>query len=909
MTACVDKNEAVDADSKPSWLGGSIYQELKNPKYLEGSFKTYLNLVDDLGYAEILDRTGSKTVFPANDSAFAQFFKSNPWGVGSYEQLTTAQKKLLLYSSMLDNALLVDMFSNVSSGSDKVTRGMAMKHQTSLNLIDTIQYIASEQEMPRFNKYWDKYRADGRMHIISDATRSMMVHFTREHMLNNNITTLGKESDFAILTGTPYSEGMAYIFDDQIVKNDVTCQNGYIHQMRDVIVPPGNLAQVLHADPETQFFSHILDYYSAPYENQAVTDTYNAWAKENGQPEVDMIYEVKYFNSQPGHSNNLDPDRNIVSDILLSFDPGWNQYHPNANSTSGTDLSIADIGAMFVPTDDALADFFCKGGRGAYLIDLYGKHTQAANTRENLMENLDSLFRKKPQILTKFVNNLMSSSFIQTVPSKFTTILSDASEYKGISLDSMHVRPDGRYDIKIANNGVIYKMNTMYSPDEYQSVMAPSSTYDNMSIMNWAVQDDKQLGVSFHYYLMAMRANFGFFIPDSAAFERYYVDPTHLESATPRVLKFTYDASNSTTPVRCTAYEYNKDDGTVGNVLNNGANVNISQWKSLMVDILNYHTLVLDDGEVLGDRKYYKTKHGGTVYLPNGIGVGATVASGQQIDNGVPASTIQEVFNEKNGKAFRIDHVIEAPRNSVKKTLQDNSNFSEFLALCNGFSRSSLLKWAGISDSTTALGTTEQDAYIIFTPNNPNASSSKPSANCLDENVKMFNTYNYTLYVPNNDAMKRAYNAGLPKWTDIQILMQQAIQDRLTGDELAEKQRQAKQMINLLRSFARYHFQSSSVYADTKVNGGDYNSLSTNEWGLAIQLSVSGGSDRLVVTDATGKAHTIDATDTTHKSNLMARDYWFNASRESATEIYTSSFCAIHELTDALNPGNLGLTW
>ena len=115
MTACVDKNEAVDAESKPEWLGESIYQELKNPTHLTGTFSTYLRLIDDLGLAEMLNRTGSKTLFPANDEAFSRFFQSNSWGVTSYEQLSTAQKKMLLYNSMLDNAILVGMLSNVSN--------------------------------------------------------------------------------------------------------------------------------------------------------------------------------------------------------------------------------------------------------------------------------------------------------------------------------------------------------------------------------------------------------------------------------------------------------------------------------------------------------------------------------------------------------------------------------------------------------------------------------------------------------------------------------------------------------------------------------------------------------------------------------------------------------------------------
>ncbi len=898
MTACVEKNEVVDADSKPSWLGESIYQELKNPRQLTGTFATYLRLVDDLGYSEILARTGSKTVFPANDDAFVRFFQSNDWGVSSYEQLTTAQKKLLLYSSMLDNALLVSMFSNVSSSSTSVTNGIAMKHQTSISLIDSIEYVADASQMPRFNKYWDAYRQNGNIYTVSDATRPMMVHFTREHMLNNNITTKGDDSDFAILTGTPYEDGMAYIFGDQIINNDITCQNGYIHQMKDVIVPPGNMAQVVRGDQETGFFSQVLDYYSAPYENQSLTDSYNAWAEENGQPTIDVIYEVRYFNNQSTHRQNVDPDGNVVSE-LLSFDPGWNQYS-NDQGTSGLDLSIADIGAMFVPTDKAFSDFFCEGGDGAYLIDLYGKYTDNENNVTHLAENLDSLRAKRPDILTKFMNNLMSKSFVETVPSKFSTILSDASEYKGISTDILSRKSDGGYDIRFANNGVIYKMTEMIAPDEFQSVMAPSSVYPDMQVMNWAVQDDSKMRVSFHYYLMAMRANYAFFIPDDAAFEAYYVDPVYLKHDQPRVLKFYYDPKFPAQPVRCIAYAYNPETNEVGQVLNNGGNVDVADWSSQMIDIMNYHTVVLEDGEVLGMNKYYKTKHGGAVML-TGMSEGSQVKSGRQIDNGMEPSTITKVYPEKNGTAFRINHIIAAPTNSVSKTLKSYDRFSEFNRVCAGFSNSRLLSWAGISAETGDLGISEQDAYIIFTTTRNGIDGSS-----LDDeggNVKMFNTFNYTLYAPNNEAMQKAYAAGLPSWDDISQLMADATNNFVEGDELERMKEQAREKIDQLRDFARYHFQNTSVYADNRVATSKYSSLSTDELGLALELKVSGGSGKLQVTDGAGQTHTIDANDSSHLSNLMARDYWLNTNRTSASSIYTTSFCVVHEISEPLNSG------
>ena len=59
FTACTDDYDLDDPDNYPSWLGGSIYEALENPENLQnsngnvlkGTFKNYLRLIDDLGYA------------------------------------------------------------------------------------------------------------------------------------------------------------------------------------------------------------------------------------------------------------------------------------------------------------------------------------------------------------------------------------------------------------------------------------------------------------------------------------------------------------------------------------------------------------------------------------------------------------------------------------------------------------------------------------------------------------------------------------------------------------------------------------------------------------------------------------------------------------------------------------------
>ena len=77
------------------------------------------------------------------------------------------------------------------------------------------------------------------------------------------------------------------------------------------------------------------------------------------------------------------------------------------------------------------------------------------------------------------------------------------------------------------------------------------------------------------------------------------------------------------------------------------------------------------------------------------------------------------------------------------------------------------MTWVGISPDKNSFGTTEQDQYIVFTSTYGKGDKAVQSA-CLDENVKMFNTYNYTLYAPDNEAMQIAYANGLPRWSEIQ---------------------------------------------------------------------------------------------------------------------------------------------
>lgn len=912
MTSC-QKETLLPEGSKPEWLGGSIYEELSSGTHLTGTFNTYLRLVKDLGYDEVLSRTGSKTVFPANDDAFARFFQNNPYGVTSYEQLTESMKKQILYTSMLDNALLAGMLSNVSAGDNDVSRGVALKHETNVAVTDTITTLLNGGLMPQNNTYWDYYRSKG-ISVVYDATKPMMVHFTREQMLNNNITTTGTDCDFAILRGEKIGAAInnsdtAYIFQDKIVNQDVTCTNGYVHQVNDVLLPPGNIAQVLRKENNTKLFSRILDYHCAPYYDAVTTNNYNSWAMQNGYPVIDSVFQVRYFTggrSQGGTANVTDPTGAVVpAERRLAWDPGWNQYYPSSNSS----LKLADIGAILVPTDQAIKEYFLPGGGGAYFIDLYGA---LPNTEANLPQNLDALYNNGNGVLTSFVNNLMQTSFINSVPSKFGTITQSGSgDFMGLTVNDLQVT-DGKYDVVVANNGVIYKLKSMIAPDEYQSVIGPALIYPDLSVMGYFTKDKTTganasiFGADMYYYLMAMQANYVYFIPENDALKKSYIDPVSLGTSQPRALEFySHEEPVPGTDRIQTLYgvKYHSFDpqtgvidaepyNTVANIITNGTS---SPYSSQVYDMLNYNTIVLDEGESLTNH-YYLTKHGGAVYINNfrdnnGVFTG-TIAGGAQIDNGVAPANIVAGWKEKNGWAFRLDNVIQPSITSVNSLLNNNEEkFSSFLELCNLMTnRTDILEWAGIA-LTADVGSAPSERYIIFSNKNGKA---------LDYNINFFNGYNYTFYAPDNAAMTTAFAKGLPSSQDIEDFFDRYNTDDISEEEATEAKATMLNMLMTVRAFIRYHFQNNSVFADNNVPQTTYQSMYSSELGIPVNLTIASSNGTLTVRDHAGQTITINANSSDKLVNKMTRDYEYNTAKESASSIAVSSFAAVHEISTPL---------
>ncbi|MDE5739062.1 MAG: fasciclin domain-containing protein, partial [Bacteroidaceae bacterium] len=267
--SCTDKYD-LDED-QPSGLN-TIYGYMKD----RGNFKYYLKLIDDLGETEVLSKTGSNTMFIANDAAFEEFFKSNKWGVKNYAELSQTQKKLLLYTAMIDNPYSSSMLSTAQGP----VPGEVCRRPSSTTLYDSVTVVSADDPegiLPD-NELFNTLKAESGTEpivLFTDAsTPAPMIHFTGRFLKGNKLESADVDFLYNQAPGTRQSDDV-YINESKVILSDIFCKNGFIHQVDKVILPLDNMAEVIRQSPTMKKFSRIIERFAAPDYQESLTKAYN----------------------------------------------------------------------------------------------------------------------------------------------------------------------------------------------------------------------------------------------------------------------------------------------------------------------------------------------------------------------------------------------------------------------------------------------------------------------------------------------------------------------------------------------------------------------------------------------------------------------------------------------------------
>lgn len=840
LSSCSDDYEYDNKE--PDNLGASIYGYLEN----DGGFTYFLRLIDDLEYRETLSRTGSKTLFPARDDAFERFFMSNPYGVSSYEELTASQKRGIMNSSMINMAYLSDMLPNVA-GSDGATEGLALRRYTECSNLDSIAIVEDEELFS--NKYWSRFQ--GRSVMLAQQA-PMIVHFTEPQMKVQNVS----ESDFSILyNGKVFMPGDIYVNGIKVVEKDVLCKNGYVHVLEDVLVPARTMADAVANAPESKIFNRLLNKFSAPYyDGNLAQDIYEYY---NGSTPLrplisptDSIFVKEFFNER---TRPTGPHGESLSSYgLLYYDPADAGY-------SGSSAE-QDMGAMFVPTDKAMEEFF-NGGKGQYLKDAYGS-----------WENIPT------DILALFIKNHQKRSFTSSLPHSFDDPLTDETSYP-YSISTSNIER-----CEITNNGAVYFINTVLPPIDYQGVYGSVLTADDTKVMKWALTDDwsdlsDTEAMRFYMYLRSMENMYNLLVPTDAALQNYREPISWARGGNNReIWSFIYDPLLNVV----TAEVYRADEnGNKGEYLRKVSNKRII--RNRLRDIVDMHIVVGNNEEGMlsgyineGSMKYALTKGGSTIRLI-GEGDNFKVAGGGDDElNMSPANVITNElgqlckYDSDNGRTFFIDGVLHDPTSNVYGVLESHPDFKAFFDLCRGH------------DQVFTYFSEDEDVQEIFSAKIGTSSSG------IGMVVNSFNNFRYTIFVPTEDAIREAFaqDPNLYSWEDIANDM----------DVVSKK----KKTLYLLK-FLRYHFIDNSIYiSGNAFNGLTYDTGARNDYNKFHKVMVSSNGNNLTIK---GEGSDVEANVVTSGTsyNLMARDIIVdNADYTKANNITASNKVAIHLIDKAL---------
>lgn len=843
LTGCKDDYVLDDEEPSAELLGASIYDYLRE----DGGFTYFLRLIDDLGYGETLQRTGSKTLFPARDDAFERFFRNNPYGVRSYEKLTAAQKKAIMNSSMINMAYLAEMLSNVA-GTDGAVEGLAIRRFTSATQLDTVARVNDPELFE--NPQWARF-AEKPLYMVADAP--MMVNFTPAQMQTMGMTA----DDFSvILNGKNVSTSGIYINGIRVVQQDIICKNGYIHVLADVVVPVGTMADAIASASEAKIFNRLLNKFSAPYFDKAtdaaVKEYYNgSSAMRPSLGGVDSIFRKRFFNERNCTRGPLGED--VSGNGLLYYDPSEAAYSQSS--------SEQDMGTMFVPTDEAMNEFF-NSGKGVYLRDAYGS-----------WDNVPS------DILASFLKNHQKRSFTASLPHLWPT-LTDETSYP------IDITPANVVRTEITGNGTVYFINTVFPPIDYQGVYGSVLTADNTTIMKWAITDDwsnldDKQAMRYYMYLRSMENMYNLLVPTDEALQNYREPISWARGGSNReIWSFSYD--KATNSVRAAVYAADAN-GNKGEFKRNVTSKSII--RNRMRDILDLHIVVGDnDGSTLsgyiddGRRRFALTKGGGTIAL-SGRDNGLTVNGGGDMElNQAPAGIVTGSngdicrYSSDNGRTFFIDHIIHDATTSVYNRLGESPEFKAFFDLCRGH------------DQVFNIFANDKEIEEIFSVKTTTGTTSVGSI------VSFFNNYRYTILVPTAEALDRAFASDPKLYTWEQI----------ASDSNLESKR--AKTIYLLR-FLRYHFVDNSAYIDGTAYGPMiYETAARNAFDKFHKISIlsdgMGMTIRGVDNPVDNEAHVIISTGL---YNIMARDIIVdNSDLNSATGISASSRAVIHLIDKAL---------
>lgn len=877
--------------------GSTLYDNLQ----ALGNYTTYLRLIDSFDgiqrafkneltddELEYMGSIDTLTVFAPNDEAFARFFAHNAWtdgqgnAISSYEQLSGSQKLSLIYMSYIPGFVTANNLhvnENVKGnlrlytwGYDRQFNLVPYKHTggTDINTFPPDDNSGREDYAKKLNQHimdgvWIGYGT------VGDNTGALAYRGGTMIWNDDYWQYKGLSHDDLSFIGAADTEGSEHITigNAHITQPNQRCKNGYLHLVDEVVVPQPNLMYTLA---------------------QARSDGKCSLASSLVQRFNYLKYDAEY------------------SDIYNHIDSAWTV----CNSLLDRVATTLQTPAIILPTNEALK---------AFLLAADNPLRSFGINQDNYYTTLMSLPR---EVLQPFVKEWFRTSFTDVLPSRYSNMRSA----KGHQLLAGVTTPEA-YKLAVqqvitAADGIIVVVDAVPNAEDLRNELTFVKLAGQVAGAALTANDryDGKRSTSpfsTDYQREMHNKSFTMFVPTDAGLEQYgLVDPISMASnnrVSWRYWSLTPDSisSNGTRQIAVAARAYRYDYKEVrntetarplaaiysSNANDDCANGNFGPVKrQLLTDMLDQHIVLQDVNSLLNtQRHWYLSRSGMPIYMKEHTNTNIVVNGGMQIDlNEKDAAdkhdcTLQFVGQNSTGTSVFIDRPMQPTTQNVYQRLQSNDAFSMFFDCANALNNAYTLKNMLFGDEASEALSRK---YTIFADRSGGYTRYGNANTML---VNFFHNFNYTIFVPTNEGMQKAVEAGLPTIESIEQFVEKSSDDN--GQLPDDKREQAQAMYFTLLNFLKYHFCDKSYFLEPGLESGDTEQTTTacidasNQ--QALTADIQSGNGMLMVRDASNYYKAVKP----DLANIIARDAEFNDHPTRARYIRSASNVVLHGIDNA----------
>lgn len=241
------RKEEFDAFyGRPDSLADPIYQQLQ----AKGNFTSLLACIDKAGYKDILGKSGYWTMFAPNDDAFKKFFVEK--GISGVEEINVEMATGIVKYALIYNAFKTDRLGDFQSNTGWVPNS-AFKRRTAY-----YDSVYTEVVNGKSIKTVAANRNGG--YVLSDNNNKYYPYFISSYMGPNLLSAQDFNYFYPDVTYTGFN-----VPGGNVVESNIIAENGVIHVIDKVVLPPQNIDQYLASHPQYSEFKKLMDKFLVSY--------------------------------------------------------------------------------------------------------------------------------------------------------------------------------------------------------------------------------------------------------------------------------------------------------------------------------------------------------------------------------------------------------------------------------------------------------------------------------------------------------------------------------------------------------------------------------------------------------------------------------------------------------------------